>query len=607
MRTKASLFSVLFLCIGVMILAGGCSGGSSTDNIVTLGAYGGTGVELPESTRTLMEAAGIKIVPLDANLRVVDASGGPTGKYPDVLLLIGQTEDAGGRGVGPFDLSILPVRDALKGVYNESDDPATANGHVIILNPTEPMMDALSEQIGESFDIGASGDAKLLFYGRTQANGVVSVIGHIDSSTVATVCSRDAAEESASDDLVDLSTFSSPDVREKAGDYEALRDWILETRSRTDTNVAKAAGTRGEGNNLLERAQTYVATLSSSLWGKAFKINNYVVAVHNFAGSGETDGKDWYYIHQENIHDGSGAGYTFERECCYWYSRIDGDKYWVGGGDVCDCYIESFYVENKLMNGDDSKVVLSEPKPEAINAETTHSTTTSHSFGASVSGGFEEKGAKGDVGLSYGYSCSDSKQFTTLDVNVALETNQKVAWRYEYKRPERSSPWYNLTHPAELSHSTYTPHQMWTWAVDTSERGRHDSYAITFKPRRAGVYTRNSGSLEPRHITQEGEVTLNVALRQPPLLAFEVNALTFDRDGNPTNESKSFANYDVQGNVAMTASDAWFTASLASANNKKQVAITGVQKNSSGSARKATVTLKRDKGESAVLTITQLP
>jgi hypothetical protein len=57
----------------------------------------------------------------------------------------------------------------------------------------------------------------------------------------------------------------------------------------------------------------------------------------------------------------------------------------------------------------------------------------------------------------------------------------------------------------------------------------------------------------------------------------------------------------------MTASDAWFTASLASANNKKQIAITGVQKNASGSARTATVTLKREKGGSAVLTITQLP
>jgi hypothetical protein len=100
---------------------------------------------------------------------------------------------------------------------------------------------------------------------------------------------------------------------------------------------------------------------------------------------------------------------------------------------------------------------------------------------------------------------------------------------------------------------------------------------------------------------------LNITLRQPPLLALEVSELIFDRDGNPTNESKSFANYDVQGNVTLTKSDSWFSASLVSANNKKQVAITGVQKNATGSARKATVVLKREKGESVALTIDQLP
>ena len=58
----------------------------------------------------------------------------------------------------------------------------------------------------------------------------------------------------------------------------------------------------------------------------------------------------------------------------------------------------------------------------------------------------------------------------------------------------------------------------------------------------------------------------------------------------------------------MTGNDAWFTASLTSANNKKQVAITGVQKNTTGAARKGTVVLQRDGGgESVTLTINQLP
>ena len=101
---------------------------------------------------------------------------------------------------------------------------------------------------------------------------------------------------------------------------------------------------------------------------------------------------------------------------------------------------------------------------------------------------------------------------------------------------------------------------------------------------------------------------LDVTMPQPPLLALEVSELTFDRDGKETNESKSFANYEVQGQVAMTKSDSWFTASLASANNKKQVAITGMQKNTTGAARRGTVVLQRQGvGDSVTLTIHQLP
>ena len=600
MKKIGFLWCALLFGMGLLMTAGGCGGGGGTwgggtspDQVVTLGVYEGGGVKLPEETRALMQEAGIRVVSLDANLRLLGASN-QAGQYPEALLLIGS-----GAGVGVAPVDELTVQRALENVYNRGDDDGAPNGHVLVLHPTEAMMDALSDLVSEDFDIDTTGPTRLLYYGRTQANGVISVVGHIDSSTVPSVYGGDGGED------VTAVPVPSPDIRERVQDYVMLKNWILETRQRE--NPAGSAQDE-EGNNLLEKAQTYVATLSSALWGKAFKINNYVVTVHNFSGSDPTDGKDWFYIHQENIHDGSGAGFTFERECCYWYSRIDGDKYWVGGGDVCDCYLEHLYVENRLENGDDSTVVLSEPKPEAINAETVHTTTTSHSFGTSVSGGFEQGKAKGEVGLSYGYSCSDSKQFTTRDVDVSLETNQKVAWSYSYKRPERSSPWYNLTRPAELAHSTYSPHQMWTWAIDTSARSKHGSYTITFKPTRAGVYTRNSGSLEPRHITQEGEMALKVVLRHPPLLAFEVNELTFDRDGNPTNESKSYANYDVQGKVTMTRNDAWFTASLTSANNKKQVAITGVQKNTTGAARKGTVVLQRDGGgESVTLTINQLP
>jgi hypothetical protein len=209
-----------------MTTAGGCGGGSSSQgSAVTLGVYGGA-AGLPERTRTLMEAAGMEIVSLDSNLHLVDSSGDSTGRYPDVLLLIGEDEDAGTAGIGSDDIAALPVRTAVKTVYNVDDEAASTSGYVLLLNPTEAMMDTLSTQVGESFDVSMSGDAKLLFYGRTQVNGIVSVLAHIDSSTVGSVYSRDVAEECASDDLVDLSTFVSPDVREKLGSWRRATERI---------------------------------------------------------------------------------------------------------------------------------------------------------------------------------------------------------------------------------------------------------------------------------------------------------------------------------------------------------------------------------------------
>ena len=377
------------LLVGALFLAGGCNGGSSsrTDE-VKVGVYG----NLPAATRAFMEEAGIRIVPLDGNLYEVDGSGRSTGRYPENLVIVGGGGGANVSGVGARDLEFSPLQAAVKSIYNEEDDPQKTNGHLLLLYPTDDLMDSLSEQVGETFDVDRTGEAQLLFYGRTQANGIISVVGHIDASTVPTVISRDGGAAGDRDVLTDLARFVSPDQREDRGDYVILRDWVLETRSRTQQDVAATVNPNSEDSkNLLQMAQTYVSTLTSDLWGKSFKINNYVVAVHNFDSADPEGGKDWYYLHQENIHDGSGGGYTFERGSQYWYSRIDGDHYWVGGGDVCDCYLENLTVENRLQNGNEPSVVLAEPKPEAINEETVHTTTTSHSFGTSIAGGYSKK------------------------------------------------------------------------------------------------------------------------------------------------------------------------------------------------------------------------
>lgn len=579
----------------VLLLAaflGACGGGSDpAPATVTIGVYAGNANALPSRTIAMMEEAGIQPASLNSNLQLVDASGNNTNRYPDVLLLVGQDLPDGFPGLQAGDLTKDPVLTAVKRIYQAGLDGTSPRGHVLLLNPTKEMMSNLSAALGEVFDISASTDTRLLYYGRTRSSGQVAVIGHVDSSTVPSTYGGTPSEGA---------TPVIAEPRERVEDYISLKNWVMETTGRT--TVANGE----DSKNLLKLAQTYVATLSSNLWGKAFKINNYLVAVHNFDGNGSTDGQDWFYLHQENLLDGSGGGYTFERECCWWYSRING-KYWVGGGDVVDSYIEAAYIQNRLQNNDGS-VILTEPSPTAINAQTTYTTSTTHSFGSSVSGGFINGKAQGQAALTYGYNCTDSKQFTTFDVNAALETNDKVAWTYSYKGAEQSNPWYNLTHPAELSHSTYVPHQMWIWAFDTSRRPQHQTYNLYFAPRRAGVYTRNSGSISPAHVTQTGTMSLDIKLVQPPLLALEVNGLTFDRDGKETNGSKSYAFYNTQGAVTYQPNVTWLTASLASVDNKKQVAITGVQKNETGVARTGIVTLTRSGTTDTVeLTITQLP
>ena len=596
-----SLCSVLVLVLTAGLF--GCGGGSSNNSdsdVLTVGFYAGTAHSLPEKTVSLMTEAGIRLVSLDPNLYMVNASGASTNQYPDVLLLIARDpKDGFEEGVRPTDLPASPVLAAVKSVYQAVSDARSGPGHIIVLNPTREVVTTLSGVLGETFDILPSGDTQLLFYGVTRSPGRVSTIGHIDSSSVKVSCCT-------SDEEGDTAGASAPEPRERVDDYIALRKWVKETSS----PLTIAAGT-DDSKNLLKMAQTYVATLSSNLWGKSFKINNYVVAVHNFSGAASTGGKDWFYLHQENILDGSG-GYVFDFESFNWVSRVNGNKYWVGGAECVDSYIEGIQVGNTLQNISESSVVLTEPSPTAINAEVSHSTSTSHSFGLDVSGGYisgkDKSGVSLMAGLAYGYNCTDSKTFTTRDVNASLNTTNRVAWTYTYKGSERGKPWRTLTQPAELSHSTYTPHHMWIWSYDTAQRTQHQSYQVGLNPTHAGVYSRNSGSIKPAHVTASGSMTLDITLPVPPLLALEVDALTFDRDGKETNGSKSYANYDVQGFASAQANVGWFKASLVAADNKKQVAITGVQPNTTGNLRTGIVTLKRvDAGDSVALTINQLP
>ncbi|MCD8162552.1 MAG: hypothetical protein LUE09_03705 [Synergistaceae bacterium] len=91
--------------------------------------------------------------------------------------------------------------------------------------------------------------------------------------------------------------------------------------------------------NLIDLAKQYKITLSNNDFGKSFVINQYIVACHIFEDENSaTGGRDYYYIEQRGILDGS-KHYEKKWADYKYKSSLDGKEYRVLQGEVVDDYI----------------------------------------------------------------------------------------------------------------------------------------------------------------------------------------------------------------------------------------------------------------------------
>lgn len=379
----------------------------------------------------------------------------------------------------------------------------------------------------------------------------------------------------------------------QADGFFELKKWLKLKNNDISTPTAN-------DKDILSLAKSYAATLSSNYWGKSFVINQFIIPVHDFGDTtNPTGGSDWYFLQQDGILNGA-CGYTKETECCYWNSKIINERFWVGRGHVIDNYIRQYEIANNLMVGSLKGNELFNPSPTAINGALNTTTSEGISVGAEVGGGVQllAVGPVPEVStkLSFGYSSERSKSFTTFDVSANLfadHTQGRVAWTHVFREPRQDTQagrWMWLIDGAELSKSTYTPTHMWIWRL-VDEQRNSPKMKITLSPERAGAYSRFSGSQSPTFVKGTvPNIELIISLPQPPILAVETHAISFDKKNatKTTRVGSQGAWTAIKGNV----SDEWYSFSQ----QEEKLHIT-VLENTTGANRSADIWVNRNVGK----------
>lgn len=403
-------------------------------------------------------------------------------------------------------------------------------GRFFLRKPSYAEIEMLRTSMGiEGFGF-SSGDAEvqapnLKFYGlgRT-ADGDVMEFICVDSTGM--------EEKSYSSSAGETKTIVLSEDKVTSLDYSTMFNWADKKDESFSFAAVNDVRKESAAKNIFEDAKSWTSTFSATWKEKSFQINTFIVAVHHFMNEDDPNGgNDFYYFKQENLHNGA-PWYLFDYVNGRYTSRLNGNSWGVNGAEVADNYMGDFLVKNYA--GGNKYPETSSPHPQAINAETTHTSSSTHSFSASVNAGYNPKGVDAGGSLEYGYSASESKTFSTYDVEATLGTNAAtglVEWTYKYKRAERGNPWRTLTHPAALATSTYAPVQYWLWKANTADRNSFNSVIMEFKPMLRGTYSRNSGSISPEQTEVSAHWRTHIELKgvQPPLLALENKLITCNK------------------------------------------------------------------------------
>jgi hypothetical protein len=610
------------------LFAGGCGGGS--------GKTAGETPEMPsvamrkvavlgepsEELRQFLASDGIQIETFDEN--------NPTA-YPTVVIT--------GEKLTELETTADNVRtdDIIRAIFDSDTDKV---GHILLFRPDNSDIKKLEELLGESFGMEAIDGVPLLYYAlhKDEDDGFVRVLAQLDSSTakdiIEVVTGGGEGQGSEESEPGGSGGADEAEVTPAGGlSRDGLANWLdggYENKGRKSVS----RGANGDRVNLVDFAKSYRATLLFYPWDqiggvdganrKSIQTNVFVTAVHEFGDTNDAAaGRDWYYIKEDNLFDGSdgyhkayqGAGYT---------CKVNGTWYPINGAEVADQFFKEIELNHYLLplysyGQSINDIVLTQADPQAINNESTNTIGTSWGISPSVGAGFEggTKGiagkAEGTLGFNVGFS--DSTSFKTQDVSVQMRytaSAKEPGWVYKYKMPERtSSILYRLNNPAELSHSVYSPKQSWIWGIPTKLRNIN-SFRITVKAIRAAVLLTFSGSRPITEVTGKSNYYDNtnidklpgvtIKLPQPPILALEENNFVFGRQestkatkimgqgGWKVSEIKVSENGENGGN--------WVTATPT--DNRLDI---GVSSNDTGKNREAVIVIKRLEKDSTGTTV----
>lgn len=357
--------------------------------------------------------------------------------------------------------------------------------------------------------------------------------------------------------------------------------------------------------DLLQTAKSYVDTLSKDYYGKHMETSFYITSCHLFDNTNKTQGTDWYFIFQYSILNGQ-ANYSK-----YWGGtrvKVNNESWYVGQGEVALHYVDYYEMENYFIEGSNIKpygIQTMLVYPTAINNMTTYSEDASFSLSGLI--GFDSKdGGSINGNVSMGGTFSSGISFNVQDCTCTAQAgsknNSSVKWNYKFKRAEKKSAAHpqTLLPPADLSHSTFTPENVWIWKIPTEKRASCPCFRTELTVGEISTISRYSGSQSAKDVGGRSETNktgeengTNIYLPQPPLFGCDIKSLTFAKNC----ESK-IIKVVSQGDweIIVPEKDKWCHVLPNKGKNEKEVKIT-VDAIENLDYRETTLTLIRGKEE----------
>lgn len=350
---------------------------------------------------------------------------------------------------------------------------------------------------------------------------------------------RDKDPQSIADALVD---FLKDETHQEAITKRKMLQEAAKALDESETNLATAAN-------------QHVLTKRFTLGNKHLSLSYYIISAHKYMGNENDGGEDWFFIQQHGVLNGKNG---YDHQWAGTNQRINGEKYYVGEGEVCLNYVDYYYMQNYIQPAEgenDVEVDLIYAQPEAINNKTTYTIAESVSMSGAV--GFEggvdgdHPKAVGSGSFSIGAGFDASYSFDVPDCTcegASLDVKDaSAAWKYSFARAKQNRKafhWQELHEPALLSRSAFSPWNAWVWKFPTKRRDDYKSFQSLFRIAVMNTISRYSGSQSPKHIystfTQNDEThdyaqtSFEVMLQMPPLLGVSTQDILLSKEAQTT-------------------------------------------------------------------------